>query len=234
VIAEAAALADALLRGCPHLRILATSREPLRIAGEQTYRLPSLNFPAPRDIAGLSAAGATEYTAVVLFVQRAQAIDRGLVLSDENAPVVAEICRRLEGIPLAIEPAAGRVNILPVRALATKLDQRLRILTRGDRTALPRHQTMRALIDWSYDLLTPPEQRLFERLAIFAGGCRLAEAAAVYGDEEVDELGVFELLSSLVDKSLASSHSRPDCRRTTLSVAGILSALRVRETHHAR
>jgi predicted ATPase/transcriptional regulator with XRE-family HTH domain len=202
VISEAAALADALLRGCAHLRILATSREPLRIAGEQTYRLPSLHFPTPRNIAGLSAAGATEYAALVLFVQRAHAIDRGFVLSDENAPVVADICRRLDGIPLAIELVAARVNILPVQALATKLKQRLRILTGGDRTALPRHQTMRALIDWSYDLLLPPEQRLFEKLSVFAGGCTLASAATVCADDGVDEVGVLELLSSLTDKSL--------------------------------
>jgi predicted ATPase len=202
VIAEAAALAATLLRGCTHLRILATSREPLRIAGEQTYRLPSLHFPTPREIAGLSAAGATEYAAVVLFVQRAHAIDRGFVLSDDNAPIVAEICRRLDGIPLAIELAAARVNILPVQALASKLNQRLRILTGGDRTALPRHQTMRALIDWSYDLLLPPEQRLFEQLSVFAGGCTLASAATVCADDGVDEVGVLELLSSLTDKSL--------------------------------
>ena len=202
VIADAAALVATLLSGCPNLRILATSREPLRIAGEQTYRLPSLRFPTTRGIVGRSAAAATKYTAVVLFVQRAHAIDRGFVLSDENAPVVAEICQRLDGIPLAIELAAARVNVLPVQALATKLDQRLRILTGGDRTALPRHRTMRALIDWSYDLLPPSEQRLFEQLSVFAGGCTLASATTVYDDNGADEVGVLELLSSLTDKSL--------------------------------
>jgi predicted ATPase len=202
VIAEAAALADALLRGCPHLRIFATSREPLRIAGERAYRLPSLRFPMPQEAFGLTAAGAAGYAATMLFAQRAQASDQRFALSDDNAPIVAEICRRLDGIPLAIELAAARVNILSVWALSQKLDQRFRILTGGDRTVLPCHQTMRALIDWSYDLLTAPEQRLFERLAVFAGGCTLAAATDVCDDDAVDELGLLELLTSLVDKSL--------------------------------
>ncbi len=203
VIAEAAALADSLLRGCARLNILATSREPLRIAGEHTYRLPSLAVPLPQEAPRLSAAEAAGYAAVVLFDQRARAIDHRFVLSDDNAPIVAQICRQLDGIPLAIELAASRVKILSVQALSTKLDQRLQLLTGGDRTALPRHQTMRALVDWSYDLLSPPERRLFERLSIFAGGCTLATAAAVYADDEVvDEFGVLELLTSLVDKSL--------------------------------
>jgi len=203
VIAEAAAFADALLRGCPHVRILATSREPLRIAGERTYRLPSLRVPVLQEIERLRACGAAGYAAVMLFAERAQARDRGFALTDDNAPIVAEICRRLDGIPLAIELAAARVSVLSVRALLMKLDQRLRILTGGDRTALPRHQTIRALIDWSYDLLTPADQRLFERLSIFASGFTLGAAAAVYGEDAVDELGVLELLTSLVNKSLA-------------------------------
>ncbi len=207
VVAEAATLADALLRGCPQLRILATSRESLRIAGEQTYRLPSLGVPAPGVAARLSAAEARDYAAVVLFAERARAIDRGFALSEENAPIVADICRRLDGIPLAIELAAARVKILSVRALSAKLDQRFRILTGADRMALPRHQTIRALIDWSYDLLPPAEQRLFERLSVVAGSCDLAAATALYCDDgqglgDADELDVLALLSSLVDKSL--------------------------------
>jgi predicted ATPase len=202
VIAEAAAIADALLRGCLHLRILATSREPLRITGERIYRLPSLNVPTRQKVLGLNAAQAAEYAAVVLFSQRAQAIDHEFALSDDNAPIVAEICWRLDGIALAIELAAARVKTLTLRALSQKLDQRFRILTGGDRTALPRHRTMRALIDWSYDLLSPPEQRLFERLSIFAGGCDLARAATVYDGDAADELDVLEIMSSLVEKSL--------------------------------
>jgi predicted ATPase/transcriptional regulator with XRE-family HTH domain len=219
VIEEAAALADALLRGCANLRILATSREPLRINGERIYRLSSLGVPASDESHQLDAAGAAAFAAVELFVARAQAIDRGFALDDDNAPIVADICRQLDGIPLAIELAAARVNVLPVRALSTMLDQRFGILTSGDRTALARHQTMRALLDWSYDLLTPPEQLLFERLAVFSGGCTLAAATAVFREVAIDEtrtnegaqtaneggaeLDILSLLSSLIDKSLA-------------------------------
>jgi predicted ATPase len=202
VIAEAAVLADALLARCPRIRVLATSREPLRIASEYAYRLPSLPVPTALEISQLSAEAAANFASVALFTQRAQAVDHRFVLNANNAPMVAEICRRLDGIALAIELAATRVNILPVRALLQKLDQRFRILISCNHTALPRHQTMRALIDWSYDLLAPPEQRLFERLSIFAGGCSLTAAATVCAHDEVDEFGVLELLSALVDKSL--------------------------------
>ena len=153
-------------------------------------------------IVGATAAGAVEYGAVVLFADRARAVDRRFALTDENASTVAEICRRLDGIPLAIELAAARVNVLPVRTLAEKLDQRLALLMARDRSAAPRHQTMRALIDWSYDLLSPAEQRLFERLSVFAGGCTLAAAISVCGDDGTEELEMVELLGSLVDKSL--------------------------------
>jgi len=184
VIAEAAAVTSALLRGCPGLRILATSREPMRVAGEQTYNLPPLGDAA-----------------IELFADRARAVDRKFALEDGNAQIVEEICLRLDGIPLAIELAAARVKILPVKALSEKLDQRFRILTDGDRTALARHQTLRALIDWSYELLTGREQHLFETLSVFAAGCTLATATAVFAPEA--DLEVLELLSSLVDKSLA-------------------------------
>lgn len=202
VIADAAVLANALLHGCPYLWILATSREPLQIDGEQTYRLRSLDVPTPAEIAGLSATAAVGYSAVNLFAQRAEAVDSAFALSDQNAPIVAEICRRLDGIPLAIELAAARVKALSVRALATRLDQRFRILTGGDRTTLPRHQTLRALIDWSYDLLDEAEQRLFRRLSIFAGGWTLEAATAVCGDDDEDEFTILDRLTSLADKSL--------------------------------
>ena len=186
VNAEAAAVTSGLLRGCPGLRILATSREPLCVAGEHTYNLPPLGDAA-----------------IELFADRARAVDRKFVLKDGNAQIVEEICTRLDGIPLAIELAAARVKILPVKALSEKLDQRFRILTDGDRTALARHQTLRALIDWSYDLLTEREQRLFETLSVFAGGSTLATATAVFAPGA--DLEVLELLSSLVDKSLATA-----------------------------
>ena len=202
VIAEAATLADALLCGCPNLRILATSREPLRIAGEQRYRLPSLRSPTPAEVVGLTAAHAAKFSAVKLFADRANSIDRNFALVDDHAPIVAEICRRLDGIPLAIELATARLNILPLRELASKLDRRFEILTAGSRTAMPRHQTMRALIDWSYDLLPATERRLFERLSVFAGGCTLGAAATACFEDTVDELDVLALLASLVEKSL--------------------------------
>jgi predicted ATPase/transcriptional regulator with XRE-family HTH domain len=202
VIAQAAIIADALLGGCEHVRILATSREPLKAAGEHRYRLSSLSVPSPEAARRLHAADAAEYGAMVLFADRACAVDRRFALSDENASIVADICRRLDGIPLAIELAAARVNLLPVKALAQKLEDRFRILTGGERTALPRQQTMRAAIDWSYNLLSAPEQRVFERLSVFAGGCTLAAAAAVCGNEETGEDEVFDLFSSLVDKSV--------------------------------
>ena len=184
VIVEVRAIAQALLENCLGVRILATSREPFRAAGERAYRLPSLNASH----------------AVELFVDRALAIDHRFKLTDESAPIVAEICRRLDGIPLAIELAAARVNALSLRALANKLDDRFCILT-GSLTPR-RHQTMRATIDWSYDLLFPKEQRVLERLSVFAGGCALIAAEAVCAGEEVSAGDVLDILSSLADKSL--------------------------------
>ncbi|MBD5657808.1 MAG: hypothetical protein IAI50_21920, partial [Candidatus Eremiobacteraeota bacterium] len=202
VIGEAAAVADGLLQDCPSLRILATSREPLRIAGERTYRLAPLRFPTRDEAEEITAVSGAEYAAIQLFTQRAQAVDHEFILGDDDAPSVAEICRRVDGIPLAIELAAARVNILTVRSLAVKLDRQLLVLTGGNRTASPRHQTMNALIDWSYDLLTAAEQRLFKRLSVFSGGCTLARAADVFGDKSADQLATLVVLSSLVDKSL--------------------------------
>ncbi|MFY9718337.1 MAG: helix-turn-helix domain-containing protein, partial [Candidatus Cybelea sp.] len=186
VITEAASVSGALLAGCPCVRILATSREPLRAAGEYTYRLPSLSVPS----------------SVALFADRARAVDYRFALDDEDALTVAEICRRLDGIPLAIELAAARVSVLPVKVLAEMIDNRFQILTNGERTALPRQQTMRGVIDWSYDLLCPQEQRVFERLSAFAGGCTLEAATVVCTDEGSADLDMFGPLSSLVDKSL--------------------------------
>jgi predicted ATPase len=186
VIAESARVADTLLLNCAGVRILATSRELLKGGGERAYRLPSL-----------SAAEAIE-----LFDDRARAADVRFALGDQNADLVAELCRRLDGIPLAIELAASRLNMLSVKALAEKLNDRFKFLSGGARMALPRQQTMRATIDWSYNLLAARERRVFERLSIFAGGCTLDTAAAVCVDTHIVEEDVFGLLSSLVDKSL--------------------------------
>lgn len=186
LIGEVASLANALLSSCARVRILATSREPLRIAGEHVYRLPSLSLAE----------------ALALFTDRAHAADHHFALSDENAPVVAELCGHLDGIPLAIELAAARVSLLSLKAINERLGDRFRILTGGQRAALPRQQTMRAAIDWSYDLLCEPEQRLFERLSVFAGGCTLEATGALYAGDEIGDDNLIDVLSSLVDKSL--------------------------------
>ncbi len=183
VIDEARTVATAILHACPNVRVLATSREALRVAGEEIYRMPSL------ELAG----------AVRLFSDRGLSVDKRFTLTDANVPHVEEICRRLDGIPLAIELAAARVNVLPPAQLVKRLDERFRVLTGGDRSALPRHQTMRALIDWSYDLLAYEERRVFRSLSVFAGGCTLQSAAIVCGE---DEIALLDRLSSLVDKSL--------------------------------
>jgi predicted ATPase/transcriptional regulator with XRE-family HTH domain len=186
VVGEAATIANTLLGKCAQLRILATSREPLKVSGEYTYRLPSLTLPA----------------AVSLFFDRARAVDHRFALNENTTPVVRELGGHLDGIPLAIELAAARISLLPVKAIAEGLGDRFRILTGGERTALPRQQTMRAAIDWSYDLLNEREMQLFERLSIFSAGCTLATAAALYEGESATKYDILEWLSSLVDKSL--------------------------------
>jgi predicted ATPase/ribosome-binding protein aMBF1 (putative translation factor) len=186
VIADAAVLADAVLSRCPRIRILATSREPLRVGGERVYRLPSLSVPE----------------ALALFADRARAVEHRFSVTDDDVPPLTDLCRRLDGIPLAIELAAARVNLLSIRALGERLDERFRILTGGERTALRRQQTMRATIDWSYELLDAPERRLFERLAVFVGGCTLEAAESVVCDATLRASDVFETLSSLAEKSL--------------------------------
>ncbi|MBV8531391.1 MAG: helix-turn-helix domain-containing protein [Candidatus Eremiobacteraeota bacterium] len=202
VIAEAARVAETLLTGCPHLRILATGREPLRAAGEHAYRLPSLSVPPPAVVPRLTAAEATAHGAIALFVDRARAVDHRFAVTNENAPTVARLCRRVDGIPLAIELAAARVNHLSLEVLSEKLNDSLRLLTGGERIALPRQQTMRATIDWSYNLLSPAERSFFERLSVFAGGCTIEAASAVCAGAGSADIDVLGSLSSLVDKSL--------------------------------
>jgi predicted ATPase/DNA-binding CsgD family transcriptional regulator len=216
VMAEVTALASALLRGCPHVRILATSREPLRIDGERTYRLPSLRFPMPQDARGLTAAEAGAYPAVTLFAERAQAVERDFALSDETAPIVADICRRLDGIPLAIELAASRANMLTPHQMRERLNERFRLVTGGTRDALARHQTLRALIDWSHELLDESERTLFRRLGIFANGFTLEGAVAVTEREGIDRFLIYDLLASLVDKSLVVAEANGQALRYRL------------------
>jgi len=203
LIDEARNVTTAILRGCPDVHILATSREGLNVAAEHVYRMPSLSVPPVGQ--GLTAETARQYGSAALFADRALASSGRFALRDENARDVAEICRRLDGIPLAIELAAARVKMLSPQQLLAKLDERFRVLTGGDRTALPRQQTMRALIDWSYDLLSDDERALFRKLALFAGGFTLETASAVGVGGTIDELAVMDLLSSLVDKSLVQA-----------------------------
>lgn len=214
VIDEARRVVAAILHACPEVRILATSRESLNVRGEEIYRMPSLEVPLPAQTTTVRAV--SEYGAVRLFSDRAFSVDKRFNLTDENASDVAEICRRLDGIPLAIELVAARVQMLAPRQLARLLDERFRLLTGGDRAALPRQQTMRALIDWSYDLLSERERTLFRRLSIFAGSFALETAGAVCKDESDDELAVFDRLSSLVHKSLVQSEALGDGTRYRL------------------
>jgi predicted ATPase/class 3 adenylate cyclase len=206
VIEACASLADTLLRACPDVRVLASSREPLGVAGEVVIRVPPLAVPDLQDAPLLDRLARNE--AIRLFVDRALAVKPDFMLTEAAAPDVAQICRRLDGIPLAIELAAARVRTLSVHHIAAHLDERFRLLTGGSRTALPRHQTLRGLIDWSYDLLAEPERVLFRRLSVFVGGWPLEAAEAVGAGQEVDSGDVVDLLGRLVDKSLVVMDER--------------------------
>ena len=200
VLEASAELADEILHACPDISILVTSRQALGIMGEVVHHVRSLTLPDETE--DLKANRAMRYGAVALFVERAMASDTRFTLTNDNAPVVADICRRIDGIPLAIELAATRVSVVSVRTLAQSLDDRFRILAAGSRTALPRHQTLSALIDWSYDLLSPEEQRLFNRLSIFTGSFALEAVEAVCAGNRLDDRDIPDLLIALVDKSL--------------------------------
>ena len=198
VIGEAANVADQLVRGCPKMIILATSREPLAIEGEHLYRVPSLFVPP----ASAEPERLLACDAVALFADRARQQRSDFVVDANNASAVGRLCRRLDGIPLAIELAAARLRMLPLDEIDNRLDQRFRLLTGGHRTTPPRQQTLQALIDWSYDLLNPGEQEMLERLSVFAGGFDLHSAEAVAGASFNSPAGVLDRLAALVDKSL--------------------------------
>ena len=193
-------LVDALLKHCPRVKILVTSRENLGIDGEAVYRVPSL--PLPLADPAITAAAALASDAVRLFVERAGDATGGYTLTDEDAPAVASICRRLDGVAMATELAAARLRMLKPAEIATRLEDMFRLLTGGSKAALPRQQTLRATIDWSYTLLSPAEQALLRRLSVFVGGFSLESAAAVCGGTAAGEGGLLELLTALVDKSL--------------------------------
>jgi predicted ATPase/DNA-binding winged helix-turn-helix (wHTH) protein len=200
LIDAVAGLAAALLGGAPGVSILATSREPLGVAGESEYRLAPLGSPQASD--GLTAGEAAAFPAVQLFVERVTAIIEDFALTDGNTPAVAEICRRLDGLPLAIEFAAPRVEVLGVEGLAAHLDDSLPLLGAPRRAAMPRHRTMRAVVDWSYGLLSEDEQLFFRALGIFAGGFTVEAAAAVILGTAKTHIGAIDRLGDLVAKSL--------------------------------
>jgi predicted ATPase/class 3 adenylate cyclase len=198
LLAAVADLANVIVKRCPGVAVLATSREGLALPGEQIVAVPALGLPqaqADRD-------AISEAEAVRLFCDRAVAANAGFVLTADNSPAVARLCRRLDGIPLAIELAAARVRSLPPEDLVARLDQRFKLLTRGSRASLERHHTLRNAIDWSYDLLSEPERVALRRMSVFAGSFDLAAAEAVVAAADIDSSDVVDLLTQLVDKSL--------------------------------
>ena len=214
LLTACAQLVDAVLRQCPHVVLLVSSREGLGIAGERTLRVPSLSIPDPKH--DESPERLLQFESVRLFIERAQSHLQQFSLTPQNAAALASICRRLDGIPLALELAAARVRSLSAEEVNRRLDQRFRLLTGGSRTALPRQQTLRSLIDWSYDLLRDTEQMLLRRLAVFAGGWTMAGAEQVCSDERIDEGAILDLLRSLVDKSLVVAEERNGATRYRL------------------
>jgi len=211
LVAACALLTDGLLRACPGLTVLTTSREPLGIAGETVWRVPPLTVPDTVEAGAVegSLPALMQSEAVRLFDERARAALPAFTLTDQQGPSVAQICQRLDGIPLAIELAAARLRGLTLEQLAVRLDNHLRLLTSGNRAALPRHQTLRAMVDWSHALLSEPERMLFRRLSVFAGGWTLEAAEQVCAGEDLDAADVLEPLLQLVDRSLVLAEERP-------------------------
>jgi predicted ATPase/DNA-binding SARP family transcriptional activator len=275
LLTACAELAEALLRSCPHLRVLATSREALGVPGEQSCLVPSLSLPPTAagerlrvessskvrgqplsDLSTLNFQLSTllQYEAVQLFVERARLGQPAFAVTVANAAMVTQICRLLDGIPLAIEMAAARVKTLPIEQMAVRLEDRFRLLTRGSRTALLRHQTLQALIDWSYDLLSEPERVLLQRLSVFAGGWTMEAAEAVCGDSalptrtsvsesrtslsdpiqnpksKIQNAGVLERLTALVEKSLVMLEAEGEGRYRLLETVRRYAQDRLLET----
>jgi predicted ATPase/class 3 adenylate cyclase len=213
VIDAVAKFCDLAIRHCSKMRFLATSREPLGIDGERVYRVPSMSLP-PTDI--VSVADVAGSDAVRLFTDRARLSNPAFALDESTAPLVASICRRLDGIPLALELAAARLASMSLQQVSERLDQRFRLLTGGSRNAMPRQQTLQAAVDWSYGLLTPHEQQTLLRLSVFAGGFELDAAETVCTTDDIDAFDVADLLGSLVDKSLVIADHNPGTVRYRL------------------
>jgi predicted ATPase/class 3 adenylate cyclase len=200
LLGACAEVAAQLLQAGPRVTVLASSREPLGVAGETTY--PVRPLAVPKSLGAVTPATLTESEAARLFIERATAVQPGFQVTNHHALAVADICNRLEGIPLAIELAAGRVRALSVERIAERLIDRFRLLTRGDKTVVRRQQTLRASMDWSYELLTEPERALLRRLAVFAGGWTLEAAESICMDAEIIGQDVLDVLTNLVEKSL--------------------------------
>jgi len=210
VLDAAAEAITALLRACPALRILATSQSRLSVSGEASWPVPPLTVPPPGASDPQIVAGAES---VRLFCDRAALARPGFTLTAGYAPAVSDICRRLDGIPLAIELAAARVNALTATQLSARLDDRFRLLTGGSRAGLPRHRTLKAAIEWSHDLLSPAEQICLRRMAVFADGCTIDAVEAVCPDPALPRDAVFETVTSLVDRSLLTAEERSGSMR---------------------
>jgi predicted ATPase/DNA-binding SARP family transcriptional activator len=228
VIEAAAALADRVLAAAPGVRILATSREPLAITGEMLCPVASLAMP-PEDA---DAATAVEHASVQLFAERARAVRPGFRVEAGNAAAVVRICRALDGIPLAIELAAARLRALSVQQVADRLDDRFRLLSNGSRAALPRHQTLRAIVDWSWDLLGPAERRVLRRLAVFSGGATPEAAQRLSGgeyDDAAEPGDVIDVIAALVDKSLVLADEDGGVRYRLLETVRAYAAERLAE-----
>ncbi|HKX19651.1 MAG TPA: AAA family ATPase [bacterium] len=214
LVGACAELADNLLKACPRLRIMATSREPLGIPGEIIWDVPSLSVPEASRVTEPAQLG--RFDGIRLFVDRAASNRPGFALTAANAAAVAQVCERLEGIPLAIELAAARVRALTVDQIATRLDDRFRLLTSGGRVGLLRHQTLRATMDWSYGLLSEHEQGLLRRLSVFAGGWTLEAAEGVCAGDGIAAASILDLLTSLADKSILTVETRGGAARYRL------------------
>jgi predicted ATPase/class 3 adenylate cyclase/DNA-binding CsgD family transcriptional regulator len=211
LVAACARLVETLLRSCASLRVLTTSRERLGIPGEAVWHVPSLTVPDPRQLPSVEQL--LGFESVRLFVERAQLVVPAFTVTTQNAHAVLQVCSRLDGIPLALELAAARARVLTVEQIATRLDDRFRLLTGGSRTALRRQQTLRTLVDWSHDLLSERERVLFRRLAVFAGGWALEAAEGVCFGDGIDQGDVLDLLTGLVDKSLVLAEEQGDEKR---------------------
>jgi predicted ATPase/DNA-binding SARP family transcriptional activator len=232
VLDAAANIADALLRQCPDLHIVATSQDTLNIAGEVVYRVPTLAVPDNPE--PLSFEEVLGYDSVRLFVDRARLALPGFTPTPNEAAAICEICRRLDGIPLALELAAARLKVIGVDQVAARLDDRFRLLTTGSRAALPRQRTLRATVDWSYDLLPPASRLLFERLSVFAGVFALERAEAVCADDTLPKDEVVDALFDLVQRSLVVRVDAPDgVRYRLLETLRHYAAERALESGHA-